>query len=124
MASTFVWGNKIWNRLARFYAFTVTIQQYTSVPNTYGEEVKTWANVAGLVNLDCTIAPAQVRGREPRRPDGIVAVSPWRIALTSQETAIVPKMRAVASNGKTYDILAVEHDSHAHQTSLDCEIVT
>jgi head-tail adaptor len=121
-ASTFVWGNKIWTRLARFYAFTVTIQQYTAVANSYGEEVKTWANVAGLVDLDCTIGP--VRGREVKRPDGIVAVSPWRVALTSQETSIVPKMRAVASNGLTYDILAVEHDSHAHQTSLDCEVVT
>jgi len=59
-----------------------------------------------------------------KRPDGIIATAPWRIALTSQHTNIIPKMRAVASNGKTYDILAVEHDSHAHQTSLDVEIVT
>ena len=123
MGSPFVWDtDKLFDRLRRFYAFTVTIQQYTAVQNSYGEEVKTWAAVTGLSDLDCTIAP--VRGREVKRPDGIIAFSPWRIALTSQHTNIIPKMRAVASNGKTYDILAVEHDSHAHQTSMDVEIVT
>lgn len=122
MTSAFVWGGKIWDRLARFYATTVTIQQYTATQNTYGEEVKTWSNVPGLVNLRASIAP--VNGREVKRPDGIVAVSPWRIALGSQHTNIIPKMRAVGSNGMIYDILAVEHDSHGHQTSLDVEIVT
>jgi len=123
MASTFVWDTtKLFKRLWRFYAFTVDIQQYTPTQNSYGEEVKAWATVTGLDDLDCTIAP--VSGREVKRPDGIIAFSPWRIALTSQHTNIIPKMRAVASNGKTYDILVVEHDSHAHQTSLDVEIVT
>ena len=123
MASTFVWDtNRLFKRLWRFYAFTVDIQQYTATQNSYGEEVWTWADVTGLTDLDCTISP--VSGREVKRPDGIIAFSPWRIALTSQHTNIIPKMRAVASNGKTYDILAVEHDDHAHQTSMDVEIVT
>ena len=122
MGSTFVLHPKVFDRLWRFYAFTVDIQQYTPTQNTYGEEVKAWADVTGLTDLDCTIAP--VRGREVKRPDGIIAFSPWRIALTGQYTNIIPKMRAIGSNGKTYDILAVEHDSHAHQTSLDVEIVT
>ena len=108
-------------RLWRFYPSTVTIQQYTAVQNTYGEEVKTWANLAAHIDLDCSRASAG--GSEVKRPDGTVAISPWRIALAGTYTTIVPKMRAVLG-GVTYDILDVQHDSQSETTYLDCEIVT
>ena len=108
-------------RLWRFYPSTVTIQQYTAVQNTYGEEVKTWANLAGHIDLDCSKAAAG--GREVKRPDGTIAVSPWRIAIAGIYASITPKMHAVLG-GVTFDILDVQHDSQSKTTYLDCEVVT
>ena len=108
--------------LRRFYPSNVSIQQYTATQDSYGaEEPKGWSNVAGLVNLPCSISA--VSGREVKRSTGIVAVSPWRIAIAGSYPTITPKMQAV-SGGKTYDILVVHHDSQAQTTSLDVEIVT
>ena len=109
------------DRLWRFYPSTVTIQQYTAVQDTDGAEIKTWANLAVHIDLDCSKAAAG--GREVKRPDGTVAVSPWRIAIAGIHTSITPKMRAVLG-GLTYDILNVQHDSQSQTTYLDCEIVT
>lgn len=107
---------------SRFYPDLVTIQQYTGPQNSIGEEVKTWGAVAGLSDLPCAIGESG--GSEPRRPDGIVAVSPWRIAIAGYYPTIVPKMRAVVDGGSTYNILVVQVDSHHNMTALDCEIVT
>lgn len=108
-------------RMDHFYNSTVTIQEYTAAQNTYGEEVETWANVAGLIDMQCS--RAAVGGDEVKRPDGTIAISPWRIAISEYQASIVPKMRAVLG-GANYDILAVHHDSKGNTTSLDCEIVT
>ena len=108
-------------RMDHFYNSTVTIQEYTAVQNTYGEEVKTWVNVALHVDLQCS--RAAVGGREVKRPDGTIAISPWRIAISGIHTSVVPKMRAVLG-GANYDILVVQHDSKGNTTSLDCEIMT
>ena len=104
-----------------FYPSTVTIQQYTATQDTDGAEVKTWANVAGHVDLACSRAAQG--GDEQRRPDGTIAVSPWRVAITGYYASITPKMRAVLG-GVNYDILAVQHDSQSDQTYLVMEIVT
>lgn len=108
-------------RMNHFYNSTVTIQEYTPAQNSYGEEVKAWANLASHIDLQCSRAAAG--GREVKRPDGTIAISPWRIAISEYKPSIVPKMRAVLGSAN-YDILAVEHDSKGNTTSLDCEIVT
>ena len=108
-------------RMDHFYNSTVTIQEYTAAQDSYGEAIDSWTNVAGLIDLQCSRAAAG--GDEVRRPDGTIAVAPWRIAISGYHTAIVPKMRAVLG-GANYDILAVHHDSKGNTTSLDCEIVT
>jgi len=109
-------------RMDHFYNSTVTIQSYTAPQDSYGEESpKTWANIAGLVDMQCSRAAQG--GDEVKRPDGTIAVSPWRIAISEYQASIVPKMRAVLG-GVNYDILAAYHDSKGNTTSLDCEIVT
>jgi len=112
------------SRLSRFYPVTVTIQQYTATQNAVGEEVKTWANVAGHVDLPCVIATPGMgsSGNESKRPDGTVSIWPRRIAIAAIYANITTKMRAVLG-GVNYDILAVHHDSHSNMTSLDVEVV-
>ena len=123
MASSPIMHGLLLNRLSpRFYPDEVTIQQYTATQSTSGEEVKTWANLANHVDLACAVAAWH--GREIKRPDGIIAVSPWRIAVAGHHPDILPKMRAVVTGGDTYDILVVQVDSHANMTALECEIVT
>jgi len=104
-----------------FYPSTVTIQQYTPARDTDGAEIKAWADVAGLVDLACSRAAQG--GNEQRRPDGTIAISPWRVAITGYYVDIVPKMRAVLG-GVNYDILAVQHDSQSDQTYLVMETIT
>ena len=121
-ASSPVMHSLLLSRLTpHFYPSTVTIQQYTAIQDTDGAEIKTWANLAGHVDLACSRAAQG--GNEQQRPDGTIAIAPWRIAITGNYPTVTPKMRAVLAT-INYDILAVQHDSQSDQTYLVVEVVT
>jgi head-tail adaptor len=106
--------------MGRFYPSVVDIQSYTATRAADGGEVKTWSDVAGLTDLPCAVSGSG--GWENKRADGTIASSSHRIAIAGSYPAITPKMRAVVAT-VNYDILSVEHDSHANTTSLVCQRV-
>lgn len=112
--------------LGDFYAATCTIQQNTPTADTFGEPVNAWANVSGLVGIPCSIAPNVIEtpgGGEARTATMTLHRVTHHIALQGHYAAILPEMRLVSA-GVNYDIIAVEHDSHAVQTRLKVELVS
>lgn len=112
--------------LGAFYPTTCTIQAATVTQDGYGQPVQSWANVAGLSGLECVVGPAVVTSasgvNEVRRADGTLVTMSHRFALRGYYPTIAPEMR-VTADGLTYNILGVEHDSHAATTRLKVEII-
>jgi hypothetical protein len=104
-----------------FFATHVTIQQATSTISDYGDDVLTWANLAGHVGLDCAIAPAPGPG-EVKAADGTYVVASHLINLAGYYPLITEKMRALIG-ASYYDILLAESDSQSHTTRLAAQIV-
>ena len=110
---------------ATFYVATCTIQEATETQDAYGQPIPAWANVVGLIDLACSIAPiivATPQDTERRRSDGILEIASHHIAFPEYYSGIEPIMRAVVDS-VVYDILAVEHDSHSAMTRLRVRIV-
>ena len=108
--------------LSDFYAHTCTIQEATMAYDTFGEEVPTWSDVVGLVDLACTIAPAG--GNEVKAPDGTYVVASHAISIMGDHfTSITEKMRVVVDGITTLDILLVTQDSQQETTHLDCRLL-
>ena len=114
------------------YGSTVTIQANTPT-NNEGVLVDSWANVAGLVDLECTVSPASQRGielgeRRVLEPNMTKRVETHHVSITGYFTNITNQQRAVVttagSETLTLDILAVEHDSQAQTTRLRAEVVS
>lgn len=103
-----------------FYPSLCTIQQATETQDTYGQPILSWANVIGLVNLPCAIAQISTGSperAERRRADGIIEEATHHIAIAGYYATIANKMRAIMG-GVAWDIMGVEHDSHAVMTRL------
>lgn len=101
---------------------TITIQAATTAQDAVGQAIDTWADLADHAALPCAID--RPSGQEVARPDQTIAVVEARAALAGHYPGITPQMRAVADDGATYDILAVEHDSQTAATRLLMEVVT
>lgn len=103
-----------------FYPSLCTIQQATEIPDAWGQPIASWANVAGLANLPCAIAPISAGSperAERRRADGTIEEATHHIAIAGYYTAIANKMRAIVA-GVAWDIIGAEVDSHAAMTRL------
>lgn len=113
--------------LTTFYPDTVTIQSATVARGAAGSEVKAWADVTGLVNIPCAIAPLSVTRDtstlEVRAALQTYGVITHHMALQGLYTGIDNTMQAV-SGGITYDITGVEHDSHSAMTRVWLREVT
>ena len=107
------------DRLPQFYPSRCNIQQATEARSALGSVTRTWAAVTDLQNLPCTLAPFVQQGptgqseveREMMTTFGVT----HHLALRGYFPDIHPTMQALV-DGETYDIEAVEHDSH-HQTT-------
>jgi SPP1 family predicted phage head-tail adaptor len=108
----------------RFYPASCTIQQATTAQDAYGQPIPTWANVAALTNLPCTIAPisGSPERAERNRPDSTIEAATHHISIGGYFPAIVNKQRAVIA-GVAYDILGAEMDSHSITTRLRVVLV-
>jgi len=107
--------------LWRFYPSSCTIQQATVDLNSFGEEVLTFEDLAGHVDIPCAVSP--LSGGEVRGVELISEISGFRVALEGYFPSIVPKMRAVIDGGVVFDIRHAEADSHHRTTYLTCEVV-
>ena len=92
---------------------TGTVQLKT-VTNTKGNPSDSWANVSGLVDIPCAIAPASAN--ENRVP--AYATRTHTALLDDSYTAIDPAVHRFLSGGVGYDVLGVEHDSQGATTRL------
>ena len=104
------------------YPSLCTIQQASEVADSFGELVKTWANLAGHVDLPCRIAPATMgRSNEVRGQAQLYQVQNFIIALTGHYPAITEKMRAVVGS-TNYDIEVARPDGQGATMALDVRI--
>lgn len=125
MASNPLIHSALLSRLVyHFYPSEATIQQYTATADSYGAEVRTWADVVDLKDLPCAVVPSQrLHGSATSPVGGTVIMSTHRIALAGHYPMITPGMRAVVG-GVAYDIMSVEHDSHEKMTSLGVQVAS
>lgn len=111
------------SRLGMFFNTTCTIQQTTETRDAAGGVVNTWANVTGLVNLNCRRAPASTaRTNEMKLESLTYTANVQTIMIAGYQPTITPKMR-VRCDGLVLDILSVEHDGEQEMTRLACQIV-
>lgn len=104
------------------YAGTVTIQQNTPTNDSAGQEIPSWANLSGHVDLSCRKAPREQFSREARSQAQIYAVHVWEIAIAGYYPTITEEMRAVV-DGINYDIELVQLDGNRKTTRLQARKV-
>ena len=87
-----------------------------------GREVTlTWANVAGLVDLECAQSP--MSAEERRSEDHTYSDATHKVLLASYQPTITTEMRWV-SGGVNYDILAAEPEQQDTYTRMRVRLVT
>ena len=118
---------RLLERLPNFYPHTITIQEQRTDRDAHGQRpprtgADTWQDLAGHQALSCAIG---VKGGGQRRDkEQVVTQTTQRIALRDHYPAILIGMRGVASDGITYSIVNVQHDTQALATYLDVEVVS
>ena len=113
---------RLMSNLTRFFTDTVTIQRSTVTTDAEGGVTNTWANLASHVTLACSIT---ARGQNERRTVAeVYAEAQTVIILASTTSSVLPRDRAVGSDGQKYDILGVVTDSLGMATELYCRLVT
>ena len=116
-----IFSSKLPAALVRFYPATADIQVKATIPkNAVGEEPDTWADVVGLTDLPCQLAPA-TKG-EIKKADMTIVIATHVISFPRYYSTITELHRAVVA-GVSYDILLVRHDSHSKRTSLWLQVV-
>lgn len=114
------------DRLAVFYPSTGTLQTNTPTrdPDS-GELVDSWADDPSYTDLACAVAPA--KGKEIRTSDETVAIADWTISSFTDLSGAEPAQRIVITagpNAGTYEILAVQTDSHGATSRIQARMVT
>jgi len=85
------------------------------------EVALTWADVAGLVDLECAQSP--MSADERRSEDHTYSEATHKVLLAGYYTGITTDMRWV-SGGVNYDILAVEYEQQDTYTRMRVRLVT
>lgn len=99
-----------------FYPSSCTIATPSTVQDDYGEQEGVLTPVAGLVGLDCRIAP--MSSREQRTAQQIYATATHHVALNGYYPAITTTAMSAQVDGVQYDIEGVEHDGNDQMTRL------
>lgn len=110
---------------AQFYPSTLAIEAGDGAqdPNS-GEVVNGWAVVSGMEAIPAVVAPSTVQSvtaTEFRGNFETVVTEIWQISLNGRWPAITPEMRAHMDDGRIFNILGVEEDSHLQITRLKAE---
>ncbi len=109
--------------LARnFYIQSITVQSPTITQDSFGEEVKTWANVVGIVGVAGIVAPITLTSPKSQtilQDDKTLIQATHQIDFPAYYPSITTSMRVTEGAGY-YRILAVEHDSQHASTRLLC----
>lgn len=106
--------------IAGFFPEKCTIEEPVFVTMPGGEKhVSGYVPFAGHADLACAVG--RPGGGEQKLREATPTITSHRISLRGYYPTIKREMRAVVG-GRSYDILAVEHDQHLTQTYLGCEV--
>lgn len=103
------------------YPNRITIQEAEETRLPSGQKQSTWSNVADLVDLPGRITPAG--GGERRLPAQIYEQTTHVINLAGFYPTITTKHRAVADDGRIFNIILPERDANQVTTRLMCELI-
>lgn len=107
---------------ANFHPSKCTIQVYTDGVDAYGTPTETWANLAGHVDIPCSVQLSS--GRETKLASNEYGITTHRIALNGVYPAITRLHHAVV-DGTTYEIQYASPPGHANSiTVLFCDIAS
>ena len=105
---------------ANHFPQTCTIQALTAGTDAYGQPTETWANVAGMVDIPCSVALAGGRVVEGKQMQ--YGMTSHRISLAGQYLGISRLNRAIIS-GVTYQVQYVNTGGYANSvTVLECNV--
>ncbi len=100
---------------AGFFPLQATVQGKTVTQDAYGQEVETWASVAGLVSISAAKAPLTAMERQGA---GYTATDvAWHVLLKGAYPTITTRHRLVIG-AETFDIDASETDQMGVVTRL------
>lgn len=102
---------------------TCTIQAPAETQDSYGAVVQTWANVSGLVDLPCRLAPEIQRSGEFNPQGQTWGRQTFRLVLAGHYPTITAKMRVVMDDESIYNITMVQLDGQGVTTRLFVEVV-
>lgn len=108
------------DKLENINTHTCTIQNFTTVKNSIGEDIKTWANLASHIDLKCF--KGNDRGGELLLDDKTQRISNEVINLLGEYPLIKQQYRVIADS-VTYNILSVDFDPSKNMTRLTIEVV-
>lgn len=105
-----------------FLPQTCTIQEYTDGVDAYGAPTQTWANLAGHIDIPCSIS--LTTGKETKLADQEYGITTHKIALNAVYPAITRLHRAVVGSD-TYEIQYATPPGHANSlTVLLCNLIS
>lgn len=103
-----------------FFASLATVQRATVTQSSTGAEVRTWAALAGHVDVRCRIAPATAN--EQRSQAQVFAEYTHTVVLAGYY-ATVTELDRVVVDAATYEIVGVEFDGNDQMTRLRVRVV-
>jgi hypothetical protein len=111
------------HHLRRYFDKVATIYAFTATVNGVGEQVKTWAVLAGHADIPCAVgvveAVKQVTvDNTAERFDGLA------VLLSVQASAVDTTMRVLIDDGQLYDIIGVSHAQVGEFTQLRVRAVS
>ena len=122
MQSSFIDSRRNTALTTNFHPSLCTIQAYVDGVDAYGQPTQTWSNLAGHVDLPCSIALSS--GLEVKGKENEYGITTHRIALNGVYATITRLHRAIV-DGVTYEIQYASPPGHANSiTVLDCTLVS
>jgi len=120
MQSSFIDSRRNTALTTNFHPSLCTIQAYVDGVDAYGQPTQTWSNLAGHVDLPCSIALSS--GLEVKGKENEYGITTHRIALNGVYITITRLHRAIV-DGVTYEIQYASPPGHANSiTVLDCNL--
>lgn len=113
--------------LPAFFPSRLTIQAATVGRSPTGAVTTTWANVAGMVDLACRVAPQS--GGETRTPERVTTQDVQTCVVPLDLADVTTRQRALV-DGEPFDIVSVDYDgqqqpgSHRRLTRLTLKVVS
>ena len=121
MSRTLVRTTRLNGKLENIATHTCTIQEVTNTKDDFSEDVESWSNISGLVDLPCF--KGNESGGEALLPDRTQKIDSEVINIIGYKDTITSTNRVVVDS-VTYDILNVGFDPSKTLTRLNVEVAS